>query len=216
MPQIYKKVIVSIVFLLTFNLISTGFVNAKMFTELSTGEKIYWITGSVLITPAYLPFKVIYTGIGLAGSGAVFLGTAGFARQTALDLAKRSIGGDWYIHPDYLLGNQKIRLFEPPAVISTPVAAPEAEVAPTPAPAPTPEAAPAPQTTPEPEAAPTPAPETTPAPQTTPAPEPETVPAPAPTPEAAPAPQTTPAPQTAPAPAPEVIPAPAPEAAPAK
>ena len=186
-----KKFLLAFLFVLSFNLIVSSFVNAKTYSEItSSSEKAYWISGSILITPVYFPVKCFYTGAGLLASGVVLIGSAGFAHDTALSMAKASIGGDWYIHPDYIMGNRKLHFFEPaipPVASSMPIVVPPAaapSVAPTPAPVPTPEAVPAPQApapafvapVPTPETAPTPAPEaTTPAPQA-PAPAPETAP----------------------------------------
>jgi len=164
-----RKLIIALLFFFLFHFISIEFVDAKTFSEANTFEKVYWISGSVLITPIYIPLKALYTGFGVAASGAVLIGTAGFGRDKAFSMAKSSIGGDWFIHPDYLMGNRKLNLFEPtipavPASASMPAT--------TPAPGPSaPEITPAPQTS-----STTPAPEMSPAPSVSPQPLPEQTP----------------------------------------
>ena len=164
-----KKIVIALLFFFSFNLLSAVFVNAKTYSDLTKSEKAYWITGSVLITPVYLPYKCLYTGIGLVSSGVVLICSAGFAHDKALSMAKSSIGGDWYIHPDYLLGNRKLRIFEPPmapVASSMPAAIPPVSTsqpvtAPSMAPATTPTEPQAPAQVSAPEA-PAPAPESLP------------------------------------------------------
>lgn len=79
----------------------------KMFSETKGLEKAYWVTGSVLTTPVWTSLKTVYSIGGIGASFVTMLATLGVAHKTSKRLFQNSVSGDWYISPDYLMGNTK-------------------------------------------------------------------------------------------------------------
>lgn len=79
----------------------------KMFSETKGLEKAYWVTGSALTTPVWTSLKTVYTIGGLGAGFVTMLATLGVAHKTSKRIMQNSVGGDWYVTPDYLMGNTK-------------------------------------------------------------------------------------------------------------
>ena len=79
----------------------------KTFAETKGLERAYWVTGSALITPVWASIKTLYTIGGIGASFITVLATMGVAHKTAKRIFMNSVTGDWYVSPDYLMGNKK-------------------------------------------------------------------------------------------------------------
>ncbi|RMF97119.1 MAG: hypothetical protein D6734_02800 [Candidatus Schekmanbacteria bacterium] len=84
-----------------------SFAADKTFAETKGLERAYWITGSALTTPVWTSLKTLYSIGGLGAGFITLFGSLGVAHKTAKKIFKNSLGGDWYVSPDYLMGNKK-------------------------------------------------------------------------------------------------------------
>ena len=84
--------------------------HAKTFSEVGPLGQIGLGLGSVVSSAVYTPLKLTTAILGVTAAGIVMMVTAGSANEGASNLAKSSLGGDWYITPDVLLGNKSLEV----------------------------------------------------------------------------------------------------------
>ena len=69
-----------------------------------------WLNGAAsALTVLYFPVKLGYGAFGSLTAGTVNLFSARYAAPTAEKIALSAAGGDWYITPQILLGEKKLR-----------------------------------------------------------------------------------------------------------
>ncbi len=100
-------IIAALIVVFALGPISYSFAADKTFSETKGLEKAYWFTGSVLMTPVWASLKTLYSVGGLGAGFVTMVGTLGVAHKTSKRILKNSITGDWYVSPDYLMGNKK-------------------------------------------------------------------------------------------------------------
>ena len=84
--------------------------HAKAYSEVGPLGQVGLGLGSIVSSAVYTPLKLTTAILGVTAAGIVMMVTAGSANEGASNLAKSSLGGDWYITPDVLLGNKSLEV----------------------------------------------------------------------------------------------------------
>jgi len=82
--------------------------DAKPFSQHNAAAKTGLVTGSVLSSAVYVPFKLAYAVLGGITSGLTYGITLGKEAEAANNIAVSSFYGDWYIYPDILTGEETL------------------------------------------------------------------------------------------------------------
>lgn len=77
--------------------------------ERSPVEQGFLTAGAVGCSLVYTPLKACYAAGGTVAGGMVFLMSAGQSATAAGKILDRSTRGDWYVHPDHLTGQRRLR-----------------------------------------------------------------------------------------------------------
>jgi hypothetical protein len=88
-------------------------VEAKQFSEHTSGQKAGLVAASVVSTAVYLPFKAAYAVLGGVTSGLTYGITLAKESETANRIAIKSFTGDWYIHPNILTSEEDLNFSGP-------------------------------------------------------------------------------------------------------
>ena len=112
MKNIEKHIIVFLVFIF-LNYFTAEISCASTFSEKSTMAKAGLVTASVITSTLYTPLKLAYAVTGTIMSGLVLGFTAGDEDEAATTIARCSVAGDWYVHPDVFLGSKKLNFVGP-------------------------------------------------------------------------------------------------------
>jgi len=72
--------------------------------------------GAVGCSVVYTPIKACYAAGGTVAGGLVFLMSAGQSSTAAGQILQRSTRGDWFVHPDHLTGDRRLRFRGSPAL----------------------------------------------------------------------------------------------------
>jgi len=100
-------IIVALIFAFALQPAVYSMAAEKTFAETKGLEKAYWVTGSFLTTPVWACLKTVYSVGGIGAGLVTMVATLGFANETSKKIFKKSVTGDWYVSPDYLMGNKK-------------------------------------------------------------------------------------------------------------
>lgn len=73
-------------------------------------------TGAVGCSIVYTPIKACYAAAGTVGGGLVFLMSAGQSSTAAGKILESSTRGDWFVHPEHLTGQRRLRFRGSPAI----------------------------------------------------------------------------------------------------
>ena len=88
-------------------------VNAKTYAEHKPAGKAGLITGSVVSSAVYIPFKLAYAVLGGVTSGLVYTVSMAKEAETAHRIATKAFTGDWYIHPNILTSHEYLNFSGP-------------------------------------------------------------------------------------------------------
>jgi hypothetical protein len=78
------------------------------FEDSGTFRQVVLGTGSGLVSIIYTPAKLLYaTGATITG-GLILAFTAGDGTETAARIVRRSVKGDWWVHPDVFTGHREL------------------------------------------------------------------------------------------------------------
>ncbi len=80
---------------------------AKPYSQEGPAAKVGLVTASVLTSALYTPVKFVYATGGALVSG-LDMGFSAGSDSSARTIAKEAVGGDWYVSPNVLLGNQTL------------------------------------------------------------------------------------------------------------
>jgi hypothetical protein len=72
--------------------------------------------GAVGCSLVYTPVKACYAAGGTVAGGLVFLMSAGQSSTAAGKILERSTRGDWFVHPEHLTGQRRLRFRGSPAI----------------------------------------------------------------------------------------------------
>lgn len=87
-----------------------GWANTQTgYYERSPAEQGFLTAGAVGCSLVYTPIKACYAAGGTVAGGMVFLMSAGQSATAAGKILERSTRGDWYVHPDHLTGQRRLR-----------------------------------------------------------------------------------------------------------
>ncbi len=86
---------------------------AKTYAEHETAGKAGLITGSVVSSAVYIPFKLAYAVLGGVTSGLVYTVSMAKEAETAHRIAAKAFTGDWYIHPNILTSHEYLNFGGP-------------------------------------------------------------------------------------------------------
>ena len=86
---------------------------ARTFSELEPAAKVGLVAASAVSSGVYFPFKLTYAVLGGITSGLTYGVTLGKEAEAANKIAMRSFTGDWYIHPNILLGEEDLNFVGP-------------------------------------------------------------------------------------------------------
>jgi len=89
-------------------------VAGESFYDSSTGRQIALGAGSGLLSLVYSPLKFIYASGATITGGLILAFTAGQGKDTAAVVVRRGVRGDWWVHPDVLTGNRKLKFVGEP------------------------------------------------------------------------------------------------------
>ena len=87
--------------------------DAKTYAEHETAGKAGLITGSVVTSAVYIPFKLAYAVLGGVTSSLVYTVTLAKEAETAHRIATKAFTGDWYIHPNILTSHEYLNFSGP-------------------------------------------------------------------------------------------------------
>jgi len=87
--------------------------DAKTYAEHKPAGKAGLITGSVVSSAVYIPFKLAYAVLGGVTSGLVYTVTMAKEAEAANRIATRAFTGDWYIHPNILTSHEELNFNGP-------------------------------------------------------------------------------------------------------
>ena len=87
--------------------------DAKPYAEHKPAGKAGLITGSVVSSAVYIPFKLAYAVLGGVTSGLVYTVTMAKEAETAHRIATKAFTGDWYIHPNILTSHEYLNFSGP-------------------------------------------------------------------------------------------------------
>jgi len=79
------------------------------FADRGVAGKTALVLGSLCCSAVYTPVKTAYAAGGTVAGGLAFLMSAGQSATAAGRIIDRSTGGDWFVEPDHLTGNQRLR-----------------------------------------------------------------------------------------------------------
>ncbi len=88
-------------------------VDAKTYAEHKPAGKAGLITGSVVTSAVYIPFKLVYAVLGGVTSGLVYTVSMAKEAETAHRIASKAFTGDWYIHPNILTSHEYLNFSGP-------------------------------------------------------------------------------------------------------
>ncbi|MCA9424494.1 MAG: hypothetical protein KC994_05445 [Candidatus Omnitrophica bacterium] len=86
------------------------------YLERTPMEKGLLGVGAVGCSILYTPVKACYAAGGTVASGLVFIMSAGQSSTAAGQILQRSTRGDWFVHPDHLTGQRRLRFRGSPAL----------------------------------------------------------------------------------------------------
>ena len=109
----FKKHFIIFLTLTALLYFTPGISNAKTYSDESTGAKVGLVTASILTSLLYTPTKFVYAVGGTVVSGLTMAFTAGQGGETAGTIAKKSVTGDWYVHPNVFLGSEELNFNGP-------------------------------------------------------------------------------------------------------
>ncbi len=89
---------------------------ASSYVERSPLQQGLLGAGAVGCSVVYTPIKACYAAGGTVGGGLVFLMSAGQSSTAAGRILQRSTRGDWFVHPDHLTGQRRLRFRGSPAL----------------------------------------------------------------------------------------------------
>ena len=88
----------------------------RTYVERSPLQKGLLDAGAVGASVIYTPIKACYAVGGTIAGGLVFLMSAGQSSTAAGLILQRSTRGDWFVHPDHLTGQRRLRFRGSPAI----------------------------------------------------------------------------------------------------
>ncbi len=86
---------------------------ARRYSSRSTGEKVGLGIASGICSILYAPFKVTYAVLGGLTTALICGVTLGKEYPTAKRIARKSVRGDYWIHPDILTGHEQLNFIGP-------------------------------------------------------------------------------------------------------
>jgi len=78
------------------------------FEDSGTARQVILGTGSGLVSVIYVPAKLVFATAGTITGGLVLAFTAGEGKDTAARVVRRSVAGDWWVHPDVFTGHREL------------------------------------------------------------------------------------------------------------
>lgn len=104
-----KANLLPVIVLLSAVMILPAAASAKTYEEYN-----FWAQGCLngaasALTVLYFPVKLGYGALGTLTAGTINLFSARYAAPTAEKIALTAAGGDWYLTPQILLGEKKLR-----------------------------------------------------------------------------------------------------------
>ncbi len=87
--------------------------DAKLYSEHKPAGKAGLVTASVVTSAAYIPCKAVYAILGGVTSGLTYIVSVGKEAEAANRIAKKSLTGDWYIHPNILTSHEELNFNGP-------------------------------------------------------------------------------------------------------
>ena len=111
-----KFFVIFLLALCTNFFVQCSFLNdadAKTYAEHKPAGKAGLITGSVVSSAVYIPFKLAYAVLGGVTSGLVYTVTMAKEAEAANRIATRAFTGDWYIHPNILTSHEELNFSGP-------------------------------------------------------------------------------------------------------
>ena len=88
-------------------------VDAKPYAEHKPVGKAGLITGSIISSAVYIPFKLAYAVLGGVTSSLVYTVSMAKEAESAHRIATKAFTGDWYIHPNILTSHEYLNFSGP-------------------------------------------------------------------------------------------------------
>lgn len=105
--------VLTIVFVVQLVLPASVLARCRPYSSKSTGEKVGLGIASGFCSILYVPFKITYAVLGGVTTALVTGVTIGHEYQTAKRIARKSVRGDYWVHPNCFTGCEKLNFNGP-------------------------------------------------------------------------------------------------------